>query len=1113
MQKILNKRVFRDLKSNFFRYLALFLLIVLGMYLVVAIVDAAESVIRGVEKGQEDNSLEDGQFGVFVPLHNEEIKQIEEKGVILENSFYMDYREEDATLRIYKKREKMNLFSLREGKQISEKGEILLEQHYADAHKLSLGDQVSVGKMRFEVVGIGSTPDYDAALGSMADSSVDSKLFGTGFVTEEDYNTLKDRGESFKTEEYIYSYQLKKGVTHDDLKEQITSYELDRSQITDAYFLEMLDEAEKTKNEILDGVGELQDGCNELSDGLKELADHNSDLTEAADMLFQTMLAQMNDSLKESGISVTLKPDLFEQQLDEMLASPEKYSDAMKASLQETKKMLLQLQAYRDGVKKYTDGVDSATKGNRQLNTGLASLTKNNVTLNKAVNQLWSATLAKANASLKTYGVPALTKSNYQKQLKGLIAAAKDQSMKNAFQEVLANLQSIAGFQDGLRAYTDGAANAKKGSKKLWNGMKQLTKSSPELTRATNQLFRTMLTMVNQQLKDSGLDVVITENNFETILNQLAASNSLVDTKLKKGLQESKETLQGLEDFQRGITDYTEAVRKAANGSEKLTNGVRELKKEADKMVKENFDYDLDNLTSFVTSEDNPRVGGSVNDVLINKYAGMIAGVIIMILFTYVISVFVVHNIEKECSIIGALYALGVKRRQLILHYLVLPVIVTVLGALTGGILGFSPIGVQTQMADAIHYFSMPTLSVVFPLYLVVYVFVMPPVVAVIVNYLVINKKLKRTALSLIRNEQKASKIRDINLGNLNFVRRFQIRQMLREVRSGLTVVGGMFISLLVLMMAINCYVLCKNYSTASNHETKYDYMYSYKYPTKDVPEGGTACYMESLKRMAYGYNIELGILGLTEENPYFDVPVSTKKNEIVISSAAATKFGIKKGEKLVLSDEVKEQDYAFTVIEITPFDSSLYAFMDIDVMRELFNQEEDYYNVVFSSEELDIDSGRLYGTVSKENVKKASSIFVDMMWPMVIMMSVVAVIIFFVVMYLMMKVMVDRSAFSISLAKIFGYRKGEIKKLYLNGNFFIVALGAVICVPLSKIIMDAMYPYCISNVAIGMNLTFTWQLYAGIFIGIILCYLLINQILVGRLKKILPAEVLKNRE
>jgi len=117
------------------------------------------------------------------------------------------------------------------------------------------------------------------------------------------------------------------------------------------------------------------------------------------------------------------------------------------------------------------------------------------------------------------------------------------------------------------------------------------------------------------------------------------------------------------------------------------------------------------------------------------------------------------------------------------------------------------------------------------------------------------------------------------------------------------------------------------------------------------------------------------------------------------------------------------------------------------------------------------------------------------------------------VVMYLMMKVMIDRSAFHISMVKVFGYRMKEIKKLYLNGNFYIVAIGAAVCIPLAKICMDAMYPWMVSNVACAMDLQFSGEIYALIYGGIIVLYFAINQVLVGKLKKVNLAEVLKNRE
>ena len=85
---------------------------------------------------------------------------------------------------------------------------------------------------------------------------------------------------------------------------------------------------------------------------------------------------------------------------------------------------------------------------------------------------------------------------------------------------------------------------------------------------------------------------------------------------------------------------------------------------------------------------------------------------------------------------------------------------------------------------------------------------------------------------------------------------------------------------------------------------------------------------------------------------------------------------------------------------------------------------------------------------------------------------------------------------------------------MYLDGNFYIVVIGALVSIPLCKMIMDYIYPrYLVSNVGVGISPTYPPELYAAIFLVIVVLYLVINFILTGRIKKIVPAEVLKNRE
>lgn len=748
MQKVLRKRVLRDLKENLFRYIALAFLIIMGMYVIVSLIGAGYTIIDNGETHDEANKIEDGQFSVFVPLSDEEISRLEDAGAEVEGMFYEDYDVMDGkTIRVFANRENIDLVECDEGNLAEADDEIVVEKRFSQVNEVSIGDTIQIAGNDFKVTGIGTSPDYNALFKEMSDTVVDSKVFGTVFVTEGAYDKLHATGESVKTETYLYAFRLKGKTTCDDVKDALEDIKVDA------------------------------------------------------------------------------------------------------------------------------------------------------------------------------------------------------------------------------------------------------------------------------------------------------------------------------------------------------------------------------NITSFVTSDDNPRTGGAADDQQINVQAGYFFGVLLMLLFTYVISVFVVHGIEKESSVIGALYALGVKRRDLMMHYLTLPVIVTTVAGIIGFLIGISNVGIPVQMADAYAYYSIPAMDMKIPLILIVYGIVMPPLAAIVVNYFVIRKKLSQTALSLIKNEVKQPKGSNVNLGDMGFVGRFRVRQMLRELRTGLTVVIGMFIALICLMLSLNTATFCSKVKKQNVEDTHYEYMYTYKYPTENPPEGGEAAYAKTLKKEVYGYNWDVTVLGLLKNTKYFDVDLKNGKNRVAISSSFAEKYGYGVGDEIVLHDEENDIDYGFTVDSVTQYTPAFYVFMTIDDARELFGAGSDEYNVVFSDKDLEVDPARLYATTTKADIESAAGIFADQMRSMVIMIVIISTLIFVVVMYLMMKVMIDRSAFSISLIKVFGFRTKEIRKLYLDGNFFIIAIGAAICLPLAKLIMSAVYPSLVSNVNCGVKLTFAPWLWAVLYCGILVLYFIINRVLVGRLNKIVPAEVLKNRE
>lgn len=141
---------------------------------------------------------------------------------------------------------------------------------------------------------------------------------------------------------------------------------------------------------------------NELTDGVDELAEHNTDLTDAADTLFDAMLEQVNDSLEDAGVEVTLTSSNYEQQLNTMIADPHAYTASMQEDLQDIKKSLDELQEFRDGVKSYTDGVNAASAGGGALVGGMSKITENSAALNQGAYGIFNAILGMVNEQLKT---------------------------------------------------------------------------------------------------------------------------------------------------------------------------------------------------------------------------------------------------------------------------------------------------------------------------------------------------------------------------------------------------------------------------------------------------------------------------------------------------------------------------------------------------------------------------------------------------------------------------------------------------------------------------------------------------------------------------------------
>lgn len=1022
MGRILFKRSLRDLKAGAPRYIALSLLIIFSVFIVISLMGSAVTVIDYTKIRDRELIREDGEFTVFVPLSDEEKKELTDRGVTVEEMFYTDYpMEGDRILRAFKVRDHIDQISLIEGRLPQSENEAVIERRFSEVNGIGVGATVDLGGSTLTVCGVGATPDYNTVYRNVSDNVVDSRYFGVIFVMPGRYDEMLSSGTSIAAEEYNYAYLLNGAMTDEQLRDLLEENRFDVNDVDDEFFREYWDRMTGQKDDLLEGIDELCDGANELADGAEELYDGVDE--------FHDGITELHDNV----------PDLV------------------------------------DGINDLNDGAGELEQGMRTFATGVGSAADGAASLAEGASALAGGTAAlQTGASEYREGVDTFA---------GTVAAMTASEdpyvagVASGLSDPASGLSGgFAGISEGINGVAEGASGLNGGATELSSGLETLRTGAGSLVSGADSLHDG-----TQELTDG-----------------------------------ATEFSDGIDELYDGSTEIRDGAEELSDGARELADGVQEFSDEANDLIDEVFNIQTENLRMFLTASENPRIDAAADDVQINLSASIIVGILLIILFAYVISVFIVHNIDRDSAVIGALYSMGVKRRTLTLSYVSVPVLVCLISGVTGtAVAVLTPIGIPAQLQDTLNYFSMPALEIKVTPFILIYGLVIPPVTAFIVNVLVIRSRLKRTPLSLLRNERKTVRGKDLKIKRLKFIDMFRIRQMLRELRSSLTVVFGLFMSLLIALLALNTYVYCSKVKSDFVDQTNYSYMYSYKYPTEEAPEGGYEAVAESLKKEIYGFTFDVTVMGITDDNPFFDTgDLPSNDTDVVLSSAVANKYNLSVGDEFTLSDKNGERLYAFRVARIFDYSASLMVFMDIDNCRDLFGEDDDFYNVVFSDHELDIENGRLYSVLSRSDIERSAGIYVEMMAPMITVMSVASSVVFVVVLYLMMKMMIDRSTFNISLVKIFGFRSREVRKMYLDGNFYIVAFGALISIPLCKIIIDYLYPrYLVNNVGVGIDPAYSPTIYTAIFGIIVILYFVINAVLVGRIRKIDPSEVLKNRE
>lgn len=162
-------------------------------------------------------------------------------------------------------------------------------------------------------------------------------------------------------------------------------------------------------------------------------------------------------------------------------------------------------------------------------------------------------------------------------------------------------------------------------------------------------------------------------------------------------------------------------------------------------------------LEDYTPKYGNPAINFATDDMGSDKAMGGVLLDILVVIIAFIFAVTISNTIAKESSAIGTLRASGYTKGELVRHYLSMPVIVTLLAAIVGNILGYT---VFKNIVVSMYYnsYSLPTYYTIWNPDAFFKTTVVPVILMLVVNLIVIVRMMQHTPLQFLRHDLKKTK-------------------------------------------------------------------------------------------------------------------------------------------------------------------------------------------------------------------------------------------------------------------------------------------------------------------------------------------------------------------
>ena len=592
---------------------------------------------------------------------------------------------------------------------------------------------------------------------------------------------------------------------------------------------------------------------------------------------------------------------------------------------------------------------------------------------------------------------------------------------------------------------------------------------------------------------------------------EMPTEQELIDRYLPQVEKPRREQLSmQLDDFLFGIVE--DAVDAEINDREFEMPADEEFENEIDKT-------DIIAVDNYIPRYLNQAVTFSIDDIGGDEAGTMVMCYMMIALIAFIFAVTISNTITNEAGVIGTLRASGYSKGELIRHYMVLPIIVTLVAAIVGNILGYTVMR-EYCMNLYLDSYSMTDCDIVWDASAFILSTVVPIVLMLIINILVLNSKLKLSPLKFLRRDLR--KNRNKKAMRLNTKIPFRTRFSLRIFFTNLPGYIVMIIGILFGSVLIAFGDMMPRMLTEYQNIVIRDMISEYQYILYDCDEASEVTDTNAEKFAMASYDFtkpgfltdSIAVYGTVENSKY--IPAEIPAGKVLVSTGVSAKFGLNEGDTITLDEKYKrDTSYDLEIAGVYDYESSLAVFMNIDDFNRTFGNDSGYFTGYFSDTELtELTDDDVATIVTASDYTKLSTQLMVSMGGMMNLIKWFGALFFIIVVYVLCKQVIEKNFQSIAMTKILGFRNGEIAALYIASTTLAVVLGLLISIPFIDVAMKAIFSGYLYTMMTGyLPLSINPMTYVVMFLTGIGCYAVVVLLQMRKVAKVSKSEALKNAE